>query len=258
MQGPEDILHLLFECDTAKQIWSSLGLIEIIEEAMLVDRAGSAVLEHLLSAEKPMSGFESIGLLEVIGTACWYLWWMRRQRTHGEPVPPIFKCKVSILSITANAAKAGSKNPARQIKWEKPLVRQVKINVDGSFSQSSHSGAAGAVMRDYTGNFMAASTVYFPNITSANVAEALAMKEGLGLASRLGANDVIMESDSLEIIDACSGVDEWWGDASAIFVDCMDLAAGIGKVVFKHCRREANEAAHLLARNSFTEQTSCN
>jgi hypothetical protein len=55
---------------------------------------------------------------------------------------------------------------------------------------------------------------------------------------------------SLEIVDACSGADELWGDASAIFVDCMNLAAGIGKVVFKHCRREANEVAHLLARNS--------
>jgi hypothetical protein len=43
-----------------------------------------------------------------------------------------------------------------------------------------------------------------------------------------------MESDSLEIVDACSGADEWWGDASAIFVDCMDLATGIGKVAFKH------------------------
>jgi hypothetical protein len=104
---------------------------------------------------------------------------MRRQRTNGEPVPPFFKCKISILSITANAAKAGAKSPVRQIKWEKPLVRQVKINVDGSFSQASHSGAAGAIMRDYNGNFMAASTVFFPNITSANVAEAMAMKEDL-------------------------------------------------------------------------------
>jgi ribonuclease HI len=183
---------------------------------------------------------------------------MRRQRTNGEPVPPIFKCKISILSITANAAKVGAKKTVRQIKWEKPLARQVKVNVDGSFSQASHAGAPGAVMRGYNGNFMAASTVYFPNITSANVAEAMAMKEGLALASRLGVNDVIMESDLLEIVDACSGADEWWGDAPAIFVDCMDLAAGIGKVAFKHCQREANEVAHLLARNSFTEQNNCN
>jgi ribonuclease HI len=79
----------------------------------------------------------------------------------------------------------GAKKTVRQIKWEKPLARQVKVNVDGSFSQASHVGAAGAVMRDYNENFMAASTVYLPNITSANVAEAMAMKEGLALASRL-------------------------------------------------------------------------
>ena len=64
-------------------------------------------------------------------------------------------------------------------------------------------------MRDYNGNFMAASTVYLPNITSANVVEAMAMREGLALANRLGANEVIIESDSQEIVDACSGMDAW-------------------------------------------------
>jgi ribonuclease HI len=125
------------------------------------------------------------------------------------------------------------------------------VNVDGSFFQASHAGAAGAVMRDYNGNFMAASSIYLPNITSANVAEAMAMKEGLALANRMGVNNVIMESDSQEIVDACSRVDAWWGDASVIILDCMDLAAGIRKVSFKHCGRDANEVAHFLARNSF-------
>jgi hypothetical protein len=67
----------------------------------------------------------------------------------------------------------------------------------------------------------------------------------------MGVNNVIMESDSQEIVDACSRVDAWWGDASVIILDCMDLAAGIRKVSFKHCGRDANEVAHFLARNSF-------
>jgi hypothetical protein len=46
-------------------------LLDIIEDAMLADHSGSAVLEHLFYAEKPMPGFETIGLIEVIGTACW-------------------------------------------------------------------------------------------------------------------------------------------------------------------------------------------
>jgi hypothetical protein len=50
----------------------------------------------------------------------------------------------------------------------------------------------------------------------------------------------------------------WWGENSAIFADCVDLAVLVGGVTFKHCLREANEAAHTLARDSFSNKTSCN
>ena len=46
--GPEDILHLMFTCARAKQVWAALGLLEIIEEASRIDRSGSFVLEELL------------------------------------------------------------------------------------------------------------------------------------------------------------------------------------------------------------------
>jgi hypothetical protein len=62
-------------------IWRKLGLVEKIEEAMIVDRAGSAVLEELLVHQ------HDDGLRELILTAAWYIWWMRRQLIHGEKYP---------------------------------------------------------------------------------------------------------------------------------------------------------------------------
>ena len=84
------------------------------------------------------------------------------------------------------------------------------------------------------------------------------MKEGLMLANRFRCNDVIAESDSLEVIEACSGEEAWWGESSAIFADCVDLITQIGTVTFRHCPREANEVAHELARLCFVEKRSCN
>jgi hypothetical protein len=46
-QGPEDILHLLFQCSAPREIWMALGIHEMIDEAMMVDRSGSAVLEEI-------------------------------------------------------------------------------------------------------------------------------------------------------------------------------------------------------------------
>lgn len=240
-------------------MWDQLGLDPVIQEAMLVDRHGSAILEHLLKLEdNHMQGFEEVGLKETISVTCWYLWWIRRRRTREEQVPSLYRCKISILAITANAAKATTQRPNTTAKWSKPDPRQVKLNVDASFHVDSNEGSAGVVLRDYQGSFIAASTVFIPHVASPAMAEARAMREGLSLANRLGCNNVLAESDSLEVIQACTGEDAWWNMSAAIFADCVDLSMTIGKVIFKHCPREANEVAHELARFSLFNKSSCN
>jgi hypothetical protein len=59
------------------------------------------------------------------------------------------------------------------------------------------------------------SVYHIPPTTSR--AEAMSMREGLALANLLGCNNVIMEYDSLETVEACSGGEAWWGESSAIF-----------------------------------------
>jgi hypothetical protein len=85
----EDILHLLFHCEPAKNIWECLGLSSIIANALLADRSGSAVLEYILCLpDNTPSGFEVVQLKELVAVTCWYLWWLRRRQTHGESIPP--------------------------------------------------------------------------------------------------------------------------------------------------------------------------
>jgi hypothetical protein len=99
-QAPEDILHLLFNCEMARQMWDSLGLTSVIEEACMVDRAGSAFLEFLMREEdKPLPGFDTIETKETIAVTCWYLWWLRHRRTHDESVPPIFSVRYLFSSL---------------------------------------------------------------------------------------------------------------------------------------------------------------
>jgi hypothetical protein len=84
----------------ARDLWENLGIADIIIEAEQVDRAGSTVLEELLRRQdNTMVGFSNIGLKELILVSCWYLWWIRRRRTHKEVVPPISRCKMSIFLL---------------------------------------------------------------------------------------------------------------------------------------------------------------
>jgi hypothetical protein len=44
----------------------------------------------------------------------------------------------------------------------------------------------------------------------------------------------------------------------AIHADILVQAGGIGKVEFMHCGRDANKAAHEIARNRLNSSISCN
>ena len=98
--------------------------------------------------------------------------------------------------------------------------------------------------------------VYLNHAAVATTIEAMAMKEGLSLAYSLGLDNIEAESDSLEVINFCTGQSQWWDSAAAIYAECVDLANLIGKVKFKHCNRVVNGVAHELAKFSFLNKHS--
>jgi hypothetical protein len=105
-----------------------------------------------------------VKLKETVAVAAWYLWWIRRRRTHNEDVPPIYKCKMSILTITANASKSKGKGDPRSERWTRPEARFLKLNVDASFHVDDHAGAVGAVIRDYEGRLVVASCSFLSHV----------------------------------------------------------------------------------------------
>lgn len=63
-------------------------------------------------------------------------------------------------------------------------------------------------------------------------------------------SSVIVESDSIELINILNGDIELWSPYSAIASDCFYLANQIEGIKFQHCPREANLVVHNLARSS--------
>jgi hypothetical protein len=160
---------------------------------MVTDRSGSAVLEHIFHLPDSLpSGFTVVQLKELVAVTCWYLWWIRRRRTHGESVPPIYKCKLVILAVAANVAKV-PKVPigSGEIRWSNPEPRVLKLNADASFHVEQRAGAIGAILRDYEGSFVAARCNPLPHVPSVAMAEALAMKFGFQLALEVGCNRLV-------------------------------------------------------------------
>jgi hypothetical protein len=81
--------------------------------------------------------------------------------------------------------------------------------------------ATAAVIRDSLGNFIAGSYYNLQHVADAGMAEALVMQHGLELADPRGMQRIQAQSDSIEVINSCSGQNRIWGTAKAIFPNCI-------------------------------------
>jgi hypothetical protein len=78
----------------------------------------------------------------------------------------------------------------------------LKVNVDGTFILGANSGAARAVARDSSqGNFLMAMTRRLPAVASTLSAEAKALREGVKMIRTVTTGGVVMETDSLELVN---------------------------------------------------------
>jgi hypothetical protein len=189
---------VFFQCPRVQDIWQTLGLLEVINEASSADRQGSSVLGSLLldkSSRAPL--LRDVFRKDLIATACWYIWWERRKATHGEAIQNPSRSAQSILALASNYARAkkhGGGGIARG-GWSKPPESKVKLNVDACFDPISGLGGTGAVIRDSHGSFIAGCNRTLPHIADAPTAEAMALRDGLLLAGQIGCNKIIVESD---------------------------------------------------------------
>jgi hypothetical protein len=67
-----------------------------------------------------------------------------------------------------------------------------------------------------------------------------------------------VESDSLEVVNACSRNKMCWSEAISVFAECVILVASIDQTAeLKCCPREANKD-HEIARFRYSLKNSCN
>ncbi|KAL8507295.1 hypothetical protein ACS0TY_018002 [Phlomoides rotata] len=131
--------------------------------------------------------------------------------------------------------------------WQPPPVGMLKINSDGA--TSAHGRAClGFVIRDDRGivRLLGAQTRRIDG--DSTLLEALAMKFGLKIAAEHGLQNLIMEADSSNLIQAIRGelvVDPY---SMSIVKDIRTMTEGIGYSDYLYTKRESNCVAHTIAR----------
>jgi ribonuclease HI len=128
------------------------------------------------------------------------------------------------------------------------------MNIDASFHVDG-SGSAGSILRNERGEAIAGFRCPLSNVLNATTAEALAFIESMEFLEHLGVAKVILESDPLELIQACRSEIDIWCPYTAVLADIFMRARSFNSVLFQHCPREADMVAHLVAKFAYASNS---
>lgn len=131
--------------------------------------------------------------------------------------------------------------------WVRPKNGSVKVTVDAAIFTKSSSYGIGMLARNDKGEVIyGRSESYQGNV---RVAEAMAVKEALSWCKLNKWQELVLESDCLSVVQALRCSIKMSSPFGYIIRECREMLKELNIEVF-YIKRSANEAAHVLARES--------
>lgn len=140
-----------------------------------------------------------------------------------------------------------------RVGWRPPPVGYYKLNTDAAVSNSLGKTGLGAVLRDTAGTVLWAMAHWLPGCKTPLVAESLAMREAVCAVAGMQMQNVVMESDSLQVVQALANESEpYLTEVQGIIMDCLEAGKAIPGRMVHHTFRGGNKVAHGLAKYSLS------
>ncbi|KAK8546682.1 hypothetical protein V6N12_027456 [Hibiscus sabdariffa] len=210
----ESIEHLMRDCCFTRQV---------------LDKVGFHLSSNPVEVQWPYwlaSFFSSLHDFQqrMLLIAYWVIWFTRNKVVHEGLIPSVIKC-VSFIEASVRESDALFMSP-HTLSVKAPEIWQ----------------APG-------GMIMAACSTPHYHVVDAFVAEVLACLQAIVFAKELGFRRIVVEGDSLSVIKKvnCNIADK--SIIALIIHDIKEVARNLESVSFCFARREANNAAHVLARD---------
>jgi hypothetical protein len=126
--------------------------------------------------------------------------------------------------VVANVFATKTKVPMRKLRWERPTA-----GFDARYHVDDDAAAKTALLRDSSGAFIAGCCSYKQHAMDASSMEAYALLDGLRLADKLGILAVLVESDSMEIVQAILDPSDYRASASVVMDDYLKMMSSFGR-----------------------------
>jgi ribonuclease HI len=268
VNNDEDDWHILFGCHDSQQVWNESGLRDIVGPRLLASNDVEKIIFDLCRTE-------SVSIIGHFAMVIWCIWNHRNNwvwngvkdsaKEVAQRAGHMIDEWRAINSLQYNNAGSGGNSDTRlpaalgynssrnvqaiqSLSWQKPREGWWKCNVDASLSQIQNVVAWSWCIRDSGGCFVAAGSNLCRYKVSVAEGEALALLEAMRESLARGWSNIIFESDSKVVVDAVHsnhhGNSEW----SSLISSIKLLLHVHSNFEVKFTKRQANMAAHSLAR----------
>ncbi|XP_048494306.1 uncharacterized protein LOC125494668 [Beta vulgaris subsp. vulgaris] len=193
--------------------------------------------------------------LSSFASLAWAAWFCRNKEVFGdvENINPSYVATgfMKLKMEYGEYNKVGSMVHPPQIPmrstWSLPPTTFVKINVDAHVRHDV-GVSFGMVIRDEGGNVVAAGVRRIASNWRPALAEAGAAQFGVEVARRMGFEKVMLESDSINVVQAIRQRQRGAAPIFLLFDDIIDMSSYFSSFQCSHVKRAGNTIAHNVAR----------
>ena len=126
----------------------------------------------------------------------------------------------------------------------------MKINFDGAVFGASNMSSIRVVIRDSNGAVLASCSQKIPQAYKAEEIEVLVALKALSFVFELGFRSVILEGDSLGLIQTLKSKECSLSPTGLLIEDVKVFANNFVTLLYSHIKRNDNRVAHSLAKNA--------
>ncbi|XP_074304364.1 uncharacterized protein LOC141639074, partial [Silene latifolia] len=191
---------------------------------------------------------------------CWALWEHRNKVVFDDaklyPASVVRRVEDVLAEGCGEEVDGGSwsrgrvkERPNREVGrqgWKAAGAGFVKVNIDAGVKEGE-GVVTGGVCRDERGEVLWGFSIGRDHDWEPHFAEAMAVLDGVQEAAQRGYQDVIFESDCLEVINALNAKGCGRSGFSLIIDDILLLCSNFHSVLWSHTSRENNCVAHAMA-----------
>ncbi|MQM14351.1 hypothetical protein Taro_047283 [Colocasia esculenta] len=132
------------------------------------------------------------------------------------------------------------------VRWLTPPPGRLKLNVDGAFNMTLGTAGGGGILRDHKGNMCCAFAKPYYGLESSLAAEAFALRDGLSICCSKGVYEVLVETDSINLLHIVTRQLPCPWDLACILQDVTVKTQKIMAEII-HVPRKGNKVADCLA-----------